>query len=59
MTQNLETADIIVKLILASSIIVLRMTNTLTGPFATLLVVLAVIVITLTIMRMIPRSRHR
>ena len=59
MTKNLETADTIVKLILASAVIVLKVTRALTGPFATLLVILAVIVIFLTIVRTIPRSRHR
>ncbi len=59
MTRNLETADIIVKLILASSVIVLNLVGALAGPFATPLVVLAIIVIILTIARLIPRNRHR
>jgi hypothetical protein len=59
MTQNLETADTIIKLTLASSVIVLRMIGALSGPFATPIVILAVIVIILTIVRMIARTRHR
>ena len=59
MTQNLETADTIVKLILAVGIIALKVAGALTGPFATPLAVLAVIVIVLTIVQRIPRSRHR
>jgi hypothetical protein len=59
MTQNLETADTIIKLTLAASVIVLRMMGALAGPFATPLVILAVIVIILTIVRMVPRTRHR
>jgi hypothetical protein len=59
MTQNLETADTIIKLTLATSVIVLRMMGALAGPFATPLVILAVIVIILTIVRMVPRTRHR
>jgi hypothetical protein len=59
MTQHLQTADTIIKLTLASSVIVLGMIGALSGPLATPLAILAAIVIILTIVRMIPRTRHR
>ena len=45
MTKNLETADNIVKLVLASATIVLFYTRIIAGPFAVVLVVLSFIVL--------------
>ena len=53
MTKNLETADLVAKLVMSGAIIVLDAVGILTGPFATLLVVLAVIVIMLTIIKLV------
>lgn len=45
MTKNLETADMIVKLVLAVAVIIFYFTNLITGPFATTLLVLSIIVL--------------
>lgn len=45
MTKNLETADMIVKLVLAVAVIIFYFTNLITGPFATALLVLSIIVL--------------
>lgn len=45
MTKNLETADTVVKLIFAIATLVFYFTNVINGPFATALLVLAVIVL--------------
>lgn len=45
MTRNLETADIIVKVVLAITVIVFYFTRIINGPFAIALLVLAVAVL--------------
>ncbi len=45
MTKNLETADSIVQLILAITVLVFYFTNVITGPFAKALMILAIIVV--------------
>jgi hypothetical protein len=45
MIKNLEVADIIVKLILSVAMIVLYFTRVISGRFATVLMVLAILVI--------------
>jgi hypothetical protein len=45
MTKNLETADTIIKLILAITVVVFYSTHLITGPFATVLMILSVVVI--------------
>lgn len=45
MTKNLETADVIVKLILSVAIMIFYFTKLITGPFATALLILAVIIL--------------
>lgn len=45
MIKNLETADKIVKLVLAVSVIVLFLTNVIAGPFAVALVILSFFVL--------------
>ena len=45
MTKNLETADTLVKLVLAISVILLYSADVIAGPFAVALVVLAALVL--------------
>lgn len=45
MTKNLETADTLVKLVLAISVILLYSVDVIAGPFAVALVVLAALVL--------------
>jgi hypothetical protein len=60
MTKNLETADMIVKLAMSAVIIVSYYAGIFTGPFAVLLVVLAVTVVVLTVIKLvIARTRDR
>lgn len=51
MTKNLETADTMVKLILAIAIMIFYFTDLITGPFATALVILASIVLLIFVAR--------
>lgn len=52
MTKNLETADTIVKLILAITVLVFYFTNVITGPFAQALMILAFIVVVIFVARL-------
>lgn len=45
MTKNLETADTVMKLILAITVLLFYFTNVISGPFAKLLMILAIIVV--------------
>ena len=45
MTKNLETADTIVKLTLAITVLVLYFTSLIAGPFAKALMILSIIVL--------------
>ncbi len=51
MKQSLETADRIVKLVLAISIILLYLANAISGPFATASLILAVLVLVIFIFK--------
>lgn len=44
MTKNLETADTVVKLVLAFAIIIFYFIGLITGPFAVVLLVLSIVV---------------
>lgn len=63
MTRNLETADYIVKLVLALGIIVLYLTKVIAGPFAIVLLVLAGLILLLDAVKLLlpvffPRRRR-
>lgn len=57
MTRNLETADTIVKLVLATLTIALFSVNLIAGPFAFSLVVLSVLVLAIYGVRLLHRRR--
>jgi hypothetical protein len=52
MTKNLETADTIVKLTLAVTVLVFDFTNIIAGPFANALMILAIVVIVIFLARL-------
>lgn len=52
MTKNLETADTLVKLVLAISVILLYSADVIAGPFAVALVVLAALVLLIYAMKL-------
>ena len=56
MTKNLETADTIVKLVLAIATIILFAARVITGPLAILLVLLSIIVLTVYATRLIRKK---
>jgi len=47
MTKNLQTADLIVKLTLAIAVIAFYVAKMITGPLATVLLVLAIVTLTI------------
>jgi hypothetical protein len=53
MTRNLETADVIVKLTLAIAVLILYFTRLITGPSATGLMILAIVVILIFVARLV------
>lgn len=53
MTKNLETADTIVKMTLAITVLVFYFTNVITGPFAKALMIIATIVVVIFIARIL------
>lgn len=53
MTGNLETADTIVKLVLAIAVLISYFAHIITGPFATALMILSVIVVLIFVVRFI------
>jgi hypothetical protein len=53
MMKNLETADEAVKLILSVAITVLYFMRLITGPFATALVILAIIILGIFLVKMV------
>jgi hypothetical protein len=53
MTKNLETADMVVKLTLAVTVLVFYFTRVITGPFATTLMILSSVVIVVFVTRLI------
>jgi energy-coupling factor transporter transmembrane protein EcfT len=52
MTKNLETADTAVKLILAIAIMIFYFTRLITGPFATALLILAIVALLIFLAKM-------
>ena len=56
MTKNLETADTLVKLILAISTIILYITRIISGPFAVVLLILSIAIILLHVVRVLFRK---
>jgi hypothetical protein len=59
MPKNLETADTIVKVVMSVVILVSYYAGIFTGPFARLLVFLAIAVIVLTVLKMVLRARDQ
>lgn len=53
MTKNLETADTIVKIVFAIAVIIFYFTNIISGPFATILLILAVIVLAIFLVKIL------
>jgi hypothetical protein len=51
MQKNLETADAIAKLVLAGTTVVLFLTGAIAGPFASLLMILSVVIIAIFILK--------
>ncbi len=56
-TQNLETADAIAKLVLSFATIILFLTGVIAGPFAVALVIMSVLVLFLYLIKAIVRRR--
>ena len=62
MNKNLETADILVKVVLSVSTIILFIAGIISGPFALMLVVLSSLILLIFLMRRLYKSsffRHR
>lgn len=53
MTKNLETADMIVKLVLALSAVIFYFTRIISGPVARVLMILGVLIIVIFVVRIL------
>ena len=59
MTKNLETADLIAKLVLATATVILFFAGVIVGPFAHFLVALSAVIIVIFFFRLMSVHRKR